>query len=375
MNPAGRLRIDVTWDGHTVVAVDIASTRPPASRLLVGKPVEEALRIVPLLFSICGKAQGIAAQAAWQAARGASADPAATRSSELVVAAEAAQEHLWRLLVDWPQLLGLSPQRETLAVWHRHIAAAQTRGGWQTLGVALLRMIETEIIAQPFAAWEQWLAAAVAEREVARGAGEGLAGLMLGVLRGAEWRAPGARRAPACLPMLPAAALVQQGDSRLDERFAACPGWRGEPAETGGLARRQRLPRVAALIASGHLLAARLLARMVDLIDCARRLAAPDMAAQRPPLVDACRIAEHAAVAQVETARGKLLHCIHEADGHVERYVIVAPTEWNFRPDGALHNEIVGAVAGSETAMRRYLQGLVLALDPCVECEVKLHHA
>jgi hypothetical protein len=51
-------------------------------------------------------------------------------------------------------------------------------------------------------------------------------------------------------------------------------------------------------------------------------------------------------------------------------YVIVAPTEWNFHPQGAFVREITGyhasSVADTELAARR----LALALDPCVAYEV-----
>ena len=52
----------------------------------------------------------------------------------------------------------------------------------------------------------------------------------------------------------------------------------------------------------------------------------------------------------------------------VTRYRIVAPTEWNFHPDGALARGLrERPVDGPETA-RREAHVLVQALDPCVAC-------
>lgn len=372
MNPAGRLTIDAFWDGRAITAVTIASSRPRAARMLVGKPVDEALRTVPLLFSLCGRAQSIAAQAAWRAAQGVAVDAAEMERDECQVAAEAAQEHLWRLLLDWPQLLGLPPQRERLAQWHRRIAAAQARGEWRALGAELLVMIERDIVAQPLPAWEDHL---TQEAAATRGSvGDGLCGGLFEPLQRAEWKSPAVSPAPAFLPSLGTAALVREAELLSDEHFASAPQWQGAAAETGVLARHYTIPSVGALLASGRRLAARLLARVVDLVECAQRLVQPE---GKPfaPLVAACNIGAGKGIARVETARGQLLHCIQAAAGRVESYVIVAPTEWNFHPQGAFRREALGARAAVAASMQRYLDGLALALDPCVEYEVNLHHA
>jgi len=101
---AGRVRLRLTLDGDIVTAVDVACVRPDVAAALAGKPADEAVALVPLIYSLCGQAQGIAARAALAAARGgamaAHVDPRA--------AAEAAREHGWKLLVDWPKALGLA---------------------------------------------------------------------------------------------------------------------------------------------------------------------------------------------------------------------------------------------------------------------------
>lgn len=102
---AGRVRLRLTLDGDVVAAVDVACDRPDVAAALAGKPADEAVALVPLIYSLCGQAQGIAARAALAAARGtamaAHVDPRA--------AAEVAREHGWKLLVDWPKALGLAP--------------------------------------------------------------------------------------------------------------------------------------------------------------------------------------------------------------------------------------------------------------------------
>ncbi len=41
-------------------------------------------------------------------------------------------------------------------------------------------------------------------------------------------------------------------------------------------------------------------------------------------------------IAQVEAARGRLVHRVVLESGRITRYQILAPTEWNFHPDGVL---------------------------------------
>ena len=56
-------------------------------------------------------------------------------------------------------------------------------------------------------------------------------------------------------------------------------------------------------------------------------------------------------------------------------YTIVAPTEWNFHPQGALAQGLVGRrVADAEHAVRD-ARVLVQALDPCVACGVEVADA
>lgn len=101
----GRVRLYLTIGDGVVTATGIVCERPAVARLLHGQPAEQAVALVPLIYSLCGKAQGIAAQAALAAARGNAV--AAHVDGEAL--AEAAREHAWKLLVDWPRQLGIAP--------------------------------------------------------------------------------------------------------------------------------------------------------------------------------------------------------------------------------------------------------------------------
>jgi len=101
---AGRVRLRLMLGGDVVAAVDVVCERPDVAAALAGRHADEAVSLVPLIYSLCGQAQGIAARAALAAARG----TALAAHVDARVAAEAMREHAWKLLVDWPRQLGVA---------------------------------------------------------------------------------------------------------------------------------------------------------------------------------------------------------------------------------------------------------------------------
>jgi Ni,Fe-hydrogenase I large subunit len=77
----------------------------------------------------------------------------------------------------------------------------------------------------------------------------------------------------------------------------------------------------------------------------------------------------------VQTARGLLLHRARIDAGHVSGYEIVAPTEWNFHPAGALAHGLDGMEADDEATLRKHARLVVQGLDPCVACRIEVGHA
>ena len=74
----------------------------------------------------------------------------------------------------------------------------------------------------------------------------------------------------------------------------------------------------------------------------------------------------------MQTARGLLLHHARIDDDRVEDYRIVAPTDWNFHPDGALARGLVGLEADDATAVAQRAGLAALALDPCVAFRIEV---
>ncbi|OHC63058.1 MAG: hypothetical protein A2045_09225 [Rhodocyclales bacterium GWA2_65_20] len=308
---AGAVHLRLRWEGGCARDVNLRLERPAAAAAMRGRPAEQAVRMLPLLYSICGAAQGVAASLALRAARGEAQAPAIAAA----VLAEARREHLWRLLLDWPRLLAL-PQQQALLIEGRRRLQEGGFDGWME-----------EALREPFARIEQALGEQAEPPPV----------------RDAQW-----------LPSLTAAETLVLWP-RLDAGFAAAPTYLGKPAETGALARHPDL------LAGAAPLLARVEARMADLA-----------AADGLGCTSAAPVAPGVGRAAVETARGLLLHEITLDGDSVADYVIVAPTEWNFHAQGILAAWLQGAVATTPGELKALAARAVLALDPCVRCEIAL---
>ncbi len=66
----GRIDIRLTRQGTALAGVEICSSRPLlAQKLMAGRGPDEAADLAGFVFSLCGKAQKVAAQTACEAAR------------------------------------------------------------------------------------------------------------------------------------------------------------------------------------------------------------------------------------------------------------------------------------------------------------------
>ena len=359
MTLEGELVVRTAWNGSRVTGVEVASTRPHvADRLLAGRAVTEAVAMVPRLFSICGRSQGVAAALACNAAAGRVPEAPALRDREGEVRSEAVQEVLRRVLLDWSRLAGAAPDAAALADVRSALSAAPDA----------LRAIVRERIVGARNPWDIFDDAGSGDRWLAAAATP-VAALMTHL--------GGARPAFAAseVALLPAdgEAVARAVGVALaaNAAFERAPSWHGAPAETGALARIHAQPWVAAVVArSGRSALARLVARIVELVAQVRPDAPPPAR-----IAGAVPIAPGAGLGWVETARGLLVHAVEIGAGVVRRYRIVAPTEWNFHPRGALAAGLAGVAATGEDELRRLVRLAVEALDPCVAYRVEVSPA
>lgn len=358
--PAGGLTFRLSLQRGRVTGVKVVSTRPQAAALLKGKTPQQAAQLVPLLFSLCGAAQGTAAQAALQAAQGRKQNAEQQADWAGTVRREASVEHLWHLMLDWPQICGLGRLEQEYARCRHQCLQAKTD---RDQAAVLETIMTSGLLGLPAADWlAQDRQARAAWRENSSALGAKLLRCLEGV--GGE-----KGLTMACLPYTNAADWVEQSQEIRTPAFCSAPTWHGEPRETGALVRQCEHALVAPLLAGGLSIEARLTARLVELA----RWACGEVGQARD-WVDAAQCGQNGGLARVETARGVLIHCVRMEEGAIAEYAIVAPIEWNFHPYGTFVREAGRIAEADDVTLLRKAQELALSLDPCVAYETVLEH-
>lgn len=369
MSLAGELVVRLAGDGEPVVASARIERPRVADRLFTGRPAAEAETLAGTLFAICGRSQAVAAASAREAAEGRVPDDATVRARSLRVAAETAQEHLWRLAADWPRLAGGEPDTQRLAGGRAalaplleadgtHEAGPEARAARDWAQAALFGITPSDFLSmENLAALAGWL----------RGAGTPVAGLALAVLEhhGRDGAADTAFLPPAT-QLLAGREFARALDA--DPAFEDAPTWQGEARETGCLARAAAHPLVADAIETfGRGVGARVVARLVDAATAFEALAGAGDARHGAASVGGDGFG------WVETARGLLVHRARLEDGRIASWRIVAPTEWNFHPAGAFAKAAATLVPGP--GLEAKVRWIVGSLDPCVSVRYEGGHA
>lgn len=329
MNLTGELGIRVrlvalNQDESRIDDLQVMLYRPVVSRLFVAQPAKTVRQLVPYLYTLCARAQCAASQAALAAA-GARDLPPPEDDHRLWL--EMLHEGFWRLLLDWPSALGLPQARDDFIDW-------RTRQRNRETDIAA----STQLLSQTLEPLAERCMAALA----------------------VQW--PDSRKtlaADAATPACLAASRLTPADW--------LPYWQGTS---------QKLP--SAFVPAS-----------VAVAWC-QRLAMTRYAVQALvegwpfPLAtahDDCGLA----VGQVWTARGVLTHAVERMDVRmsgtgdndvVRRYAVWSPTDRHFANADALL-----CLSGSRTLpaapeqARRYLNQIILALDPCLPYTLELSHA
>ncbi len=80
-------------------------------------------------------------------------------------------------------------------------------------------------------------------------------------------------------------------------------------------------------------------------------------------------------LAWVQTARGLLIHLANIQQGKISQYSIIAPTEWNFHPEGSLTKMLINSSFHSQYTAKKSAKLAVIALDPCIEFNLGVAYA
>ncbi len=364
----GRVELRIEWDGHAVQRAEVRSRRPQPGALLVGRTSEHAQAVIPRLYSLCGDAQSVAVDALDAVLRMGGPDDAGLAEWAERIRLENIREHLWRLGLDWPRAVGdpqqPGPLRELLGARTRFAADRQAAADWAgatftgLFGREHLTWLENpapESLAQWLNAGPTALAALLARLQPRL---TGLGRSRVPLFRAGDLQA----MVHAMLPRL-----------RSDPDFHWRPDWDGQVFEMGPLARQAVHPLVAAMLETQREPDSwlRVLARVLELGRALHSLseavpAGHDLAWQS---------GDDEAAVGLEMVRGVLLHWLRAGPDGIRDYRIVAPTEWNFHPEGPAQQALMQLQAQDEERLREAVTLQVMALDPCVQYELEIVHA
>lgn len=334
-------------------------------RLTEGRRATLLPDLLATVFTLCAEAQRATARRAVRAAFGLADTPADAARDAQMLALVTAREHLQRLALDLPALVPAEGAPADPA-WIRDAPVMSlpqrlASGGdvLQPVAAALPGWLERRLFGMPPADWlRAWQAGRGAWLdEWSRSRAHPFARWLRGV-----------RDEALALPLpCRALGLAGQGEAgwralgrelAADPQLAERPHWQAAPAETGPWTRQGRPDPVASPWDRHG-------ARLADLAHVALH------ACERPLACGALTLAPGEGLAWSEMSRGLLVHWVRLEEGpravdvaRAELYRVIAPTEWNFHPEGAL----AAAVA---RATPRQARLAAATLDPCMSFDVE----
>ncbi|HUO54450.1 MAG TPA: nickel-dependent hydrogenase large subunit [Rhodoblastus sp.] len=324
-----------------VETVEILSPRADPSPLFVGLKPEQAALLAGRLFSLCPSSQSIAVEAACDAASGFEPDPAALHIGSLKLLCERLGEMLRASLLDWPRAAPPAPDdvaylraalRSLRALAEGQAAAPDLRAATDALGLGAERD-EGSFFA----------------RQIAE-----------------------AQADDACCALWPGPPDFLCADDDADVRaamrdnpaFSRAPSLPGRCPETGASARRG---------GSAAAFAKRLAARLADMASTRDAIETLLAGGAAPGSLLDAQGGGGEGFAAVESARGRLYHAVRlDQTGRIVNYQIVAPTEWNFHPDGPFARALRGARIGAGEAAKQRIERLAFLFDPCIRASAEI---
>jgi len=385
MSIEGRVVIQISTLKNRVEEVEIASQRPVlAQKMLEGKDASEVPSLVSMVYRLCGRAQTFASAMALEQAMGNSASEEAMEVRLQLVRMEVIREHLWRILLSWPKLMDMPSQGDLMKQvltfdkdWASTLDGQnnifQLGSSCSMVGPAMEKSKASKVAIlcgtflkehvffmspQTFYAchdvdqlllWAQYTQTGAAR--------------FIHMLIQQEMADIG-QASVNVLPELDEAWLIQKLGGADAELFVSRPSVGETTYETTPLSRQFEHPLIQAVMNKfGHGLLARFVAVLlevaetfIDLVDSL--LQTKDLLVQSPQRRDGLGF--------VEAARGRLIHHVALENDEVKTYHIIAPTEWNFHPNGVLKSALQ-QLKGDIQSIEKQAGLLIHAMDPCVQ--------
>ncbi len=371
-----RISINVELNDDVIESVQVLSRRNlQACQVFHDRTASQVLEFLPLIYHVCGKAHSLAARHALARATGHA--QTITGLALLPMLIETCREHARRVLLDWPVMCGTNADTTAMLRIQNKLNKIETAladkniGDLQKLLIQLQLTMRQDIFGNLHQDEDCWTS----------------------VDEFINWCEQSKHRA-ACL----AHYVVQHGmqdfgqcdeqtltmqdlDDHFVERmlendhtgdYISQPHWNAQTYETGPLARMREQTLLQAMHHEfGNGLLTRLTATLLELLQLPNVM--QDMlnnnGVEKLVRIGKCD-PQGTATIMVEAARGCLWHRVEMQNMKVERYQILAPTEWNFHPEGALVKGLKGTKVQDHASLQGRIKLIATALDPCVACDV-----
>jgi len=382
MNLHGQLNIIITLskqgkqDEQVVVnAIDIDLERPNfAKQMLVGQTPEQSTQRVAQLMTVCQHAQTAAAKLALGGA--------ITSAEKHAIDYENIEQGFWRLVIDLPKILAVDLPLTDFVKFRQAIIASsknknvqselEIRSTAEHLFQQLCQLTSEEFSQLSKTTFSQWLTKsdspmAVCLRQVSH---------VLSVTIDDN---------PRLLAAVPDDAMLATLSELLqaDDCFYQQPCLDQQSYETGTFAAMKNHPLFELFLTLG--VTGRYASRLFYLAQKITELAdfnssshssdyASGISAIKPLTGQFC-LEKNTSLGWVQTARGLLVHLATIQQDQINQYFIVAPTEWNFHPQGTLEKIMLHTSFKSPELAKKAVKLAVIALDPCIDFNVGVTYA
>ena len=138
-----QIRLDAVFPNGRLIAKRLVTTRASLADILIAHPVDGIPQILSQLFPLCGTAHAAAGLVAIEAALAIEVSPAQRTFRDLMLLVEHGAALAWRILIDWPPLLGEPPNTRACADIRRAVAVINAVAGrerWARVGGVKLRL-------------------------------------------------------------------------------------------------------------------------------------------------------------------------------------------------------------------------------------------
>jgi coenzyme F420-reducing hydrogenase alpha subunit len=324
---------------------------------------------MPLLFNICAKAQTVTAVRAIESATQTLADKQTESVREVLITLESLREQTFRIVMDWPSFINETVDSQLLS----HISSGinqlmQTLEPTQVLNYQGKAASHHKHNQEQWAGFsnklsqsifgcsaQDWLEHNIQKDQLDNWASkeQTQAAKFIHWLNQKQWKHLGKStitHIPEIKDSELLALLVTQG-----HEFTAQPSWNNQCYELSWFSRKQGLQK-------NNDIYSRMVTRLKDIADLIIKL---DTFYIKETHLEVSQ-SSVSGMAHSEAARGRLTHFIDVENDTINKLVILAPTEWNFHPEGVAAKSLNDLDASSPHELRQQAELLIHAIDPCV---------